>query len=188
MVENGRILIADDEEVFLKYTAGLFEKAGYACDCAQDAPSAVQMLHERRYDAVISDIRMPGNPDLRLASETAKIQKGVPVILVTGYPSMRSAVRAVELPVSAYVEKPVEFGELLSKVRTAILESRERPLADDTDRCRLGRCGRLDRVFHVLSDAASELRSTKSAFKSKKIGQLRQRIEEFIEQLKSELN
>jgi DNA-binding NtrC family response regulator len=186
--KNGRILIADDEEDFLRYTASLFKKAGYSCDCALDAPSAVQLLHKRRYAAVISDIRMPGNSDLRLASETAKAQKGVPVILVTGYPSMQSAVRAVELPVYAYVEKPVEFSELLFKVRSAILQSRERPLAGDAETCRLGRCGQLDSVFRILADAAAELRSTKSAFKSRKIGQLRQRIEEFIEQLKSGLN
>lgn len=188
MGENGRILIADDEEDFLKYTAGLFEKVGYACDCVLDAPSAVQMLRQRRYDAVISDLRMPGNSDLRLAGETAKVQRGVPVILVTAYPSMRSAVQAIELPVSAYVEKPVEFGELLSKVRAAIQESRRRPPAPDENICRVGRCGRLDTVFQILSDTVSELRSTKSAFKSKRIGRLRRKIEEFIGQLKSELN
>jgi DNA-binding NtrC family response regulator len=188
MVENGRLLIADDEEDFLKYTASLFEKAGFACDCALDAPSAVRLLRERRYEAVISDIRMPGNSDLRLASETAKVQRGVPVILVTAYPSMKSAVRAVELPVYAYVEKPVEFGVLLSKVRAAIAESRERPVTAEAGICRLGWCKRLDRVFEILSETASELRSTRSAFKSKKIGRVRQRIEEFIEQLKTELN
>lgn len=188
MADIGRILIADDEEDFLRYAATLFEKAGYACDCALDAPSAVQMLQKRRYDAVISDIRMPGNPDLRLANETARLQAGVPVIIVTAYPSMRSAVRAVELPVTAYVEKPVEFDELLGKVQAAIFHSRKAYPAVDEDRCRLGRCDRLDQVFGILSETADELRSTKNAFKSKRIGRLRRRIEDFVGRLKSDLN
>jgi DNA-binding NtrC family response regulator len=184
----GRILLADDEEDFLRYTAALFEREGYACDCAKDAPTAVQMLRARRYDAVISDIRMPGNSDLRLAREAPDVQADIPVILVTAYPSMDSAVRAVELPVRAYVEKPVEFRELLSKVRDAILETRAQKQAVESEDCRLGRCGKLDQVFRILSETAVELRSTKKAFKSKKIGRLRQRIEAFIDRLKTELN
>lgn len=184
-VPRARILLADDEEDFLRFTANLFENEGYECDCATDAPSAVTRLEQRRYDAVISDIRMPGNDDLKLVREVARIQKGVPVILVTAYPSVDSAIPAVELPVRAYVEKPVEFRELLERVDGAILESR------DTKKNGKGAADPGDRTgwfVQLLSTVSDELQASKSSFKSKRLGRLRASIESVIEQLKSEMN
>lgn len=183
MAENGRILLADDEEDFLRYTANLFEKEGFDCDCVADGKAAVALLRTCRYDAVISDIRMPGNPDLRLARDVHRLQKGVPVILVTAYPSMDTAVRAVELPVVAYVEKPVEFSELLVKVKRAIMAARERG-----GECRPLDCSTVQKLQQVLCETATELRSTKSAFKSRRLGRLRSRLEAIVRQIKSEAN
>lgn len=185
MAKGARILLADDEEDFLRYAATLFEKEGYQCDCVTDAPAAVEKLKERRYDAVISDIRMPGNADLALARETARLQDGVPVILVTAYPSMDTAIPAVSLPVKAYVEKPVEFGDLLSTVDGAILESRS---LRGTTVCTPDTCGRVGWFLQILSAIADELNASKKAFKSKRLGQLRSRIEHTVRQLKSGLN
>lgn len=186
MAQAARILIADNEEDFLRFTAKLLEKEGYQCDCVTDGPSAVAMLRTRRYDALISDIRMPGNPDLRVVREASRIQDGIPVILVTAYPSMRTAKKAVELPVTAYVEKPVEFQELLSKVRGAILVSSGQRL-ENTD-CRLGRCTVLERIFQSLSEAVEDLRATRQSFKSTRIRRTREKIEAILNQLKSGLN
>jgi DNA-binding NtrC family response regulator len=186
VAQIARILLADDEEDFLKFTATLLEKEGYTCDCVTDGATAVELLRTRRYDAVISDIRMPGNPDLRVVREANELQDGVPVILVTAYPSMGTAKRAVELPVTAYVEKPVEFQELLSKVRGAILTSYERRRAEGD--CRLGRCGILDRMFQAISEAVEDLRATKPAFKSKRIGRTREKLEVILKKLKSSLH
>jgi DNA-binding NtrC family response regulator len=185
MAKGARILLADDEEDFLRYTATLFEKAGYHCDCVMDAPAAIHKLRERRYDAVISDIRMPGNSDLALARETARLQHGVPVILVTAYPSMDTAIPAVSLPVKAYVEKPVEFGDLLATVDGAILESRG---LRDAPACRPDACGRMGWFIQVLAAIADELTASKKSFKSKRLRRLRTRIENTVKQLRSGLN
>jgi len=120
----GRILIADDEEVFLEATADLLRAEGYQCDCVPDAPSAAQKLREGRYDVLVADIKMPGNPDLELVRQVGDMPDGLPVILVTGYPSMESAIQSVGLPVLAYLVKPVDFEELKSSVRTAVERSR----------------------------------------------------------------
>jgi DNA-binding NtrC family response regulator len=185
MAKGARILLADDEEDFLRYTAALFQKEGYECDCVTDGYSAVEKLKKRRYDAVISDIRMPGNADLRLARETARLQDGVPVILVTAYPSTDTAIPAVSLPVKAYVEKPVEFGDLLATVDGAILESRG---LREAGVCSPGRCDRTGWFVKVLSAIADDLMASRSAFRSRRLGQLRNRIEETVKQLKSELH
>lgn len=186
MAKHGRILVADDEEDFLAFAASLLKKEGYECDCAVNGSEAVELLRTRRYDAVISDIRMPDNPDLRLAREVQQLNDDVPIILVTGYPSLDTAVRAVELPVVAYVEKPVEFSELLLKLKSAILLKHGRRAAKEAQDCRRGDCGQLDRLLEVLTETADELKSTKSAFKSKRLGRLRTRLESVVKQLISE--
>jgi CheY-like chemotaxis protein len=116
---NGQILLADDEEPFARNTVKLFEKHGYACDWAPDAATAMGRLKEQPYDVVVADIRMPGNPQLEFIHEISSWDERPPVILITGYPSMESAVDAVGLPVVAYLIKPFEFDELLSRVQDA---------------------------------------------------------------------
>ena len=185
MAKGARILVADDEEDFLRYTATLFEKEGYACDCVTDASAAVDRLKKHQYDAVISDIRMPGNADLALARETARLQDGVPVVLVTAYPSMDTAVPAVSLPVKAYVEKPVEFGELLATVDGAILESRR---LRGTTVCTPNACAHMGWIIQFLSSIVDELVASKQSFRSRRLGRLRTRIENTVKQLRSGLN
>ena len=86
MSDQGRILIADDEKVFLESTADLLRRAGYECSCVPDAPSAIEELRKEEYDLLIADIKMPGNPDLELVRELPNIAEGMPVILVVPSP------------------------------------------------------------------------------------------------------
>jgi DNA-binding NarL/FixJ family response regulator len=124
MSELGRILIADDEETFLYSTAALLRREGYECACAPDAATAAAMLRENIYDLLIADIKMPGNPNLELIHELPHIAEGLPVILVTGYPSLQSAIQSIQLSVVAYLIKPPDFGELRAAVQSAIERSR----------------------------------------------------------------
>ncbi len=124
MSELGRILIVDDEETFLLATQDLLLREGYAVDCAQDGPTAREKLQAHQYDLLISDIKMPGNADLELIRDIPQIAQGLPVILVTGYPSLHSAMQSFQLPVVTYLAKPVDFEELLEYTREAIERSR----------------------------------------------------------------
>ncbi len=124
MPSAGRILIADDEPMFLETTAELLGYRDYQCDCAQDAAEAADLLSRNRYDLLISDIRMPGNPRLELIRVLHEIAPGMPTILVTGNPSVDTAVDAIGLPVLAYMLKPVDFDELLGRVDQCMRKSR----------------------------------------------------------------
>lgn len=124
MTESGRILIADDEPTFLHSTADLLRAQGYHCECAPDADTAADILKRNTYDLLIADIRMPGNPQLELVQDLDRVAAGMPVILVTAYPSLPSAIQSVRLPVAAYLIKPVEFEQLLIHVRAAVARSR----------------------------------------------------------------
>ena len=120
MVEPGRILIADDEESFLYSTADVLRREGYECSCASDARAATEMLKEDGYDLLIADIKMQGNSDLEFIKALPQIAEGMPVILVTGYPYLNSAIDSIQLPVVAYLVKPFELNELLMRVKDII--------------------------------------------------------------------
>ncbi|OHB55445.1 MAG: hypothetical protein A2173_10000 [Planctomycetes bacterium RBG_13_44_8b] len=120
MSDSGRILLADDEQVFRESTGDLLRKQGYVCDCVPDADAAVEKLRQNSYDLLIADIRMPGNPGLELIKELPQLAKGMPTILVTGFPSQKTAIEAVNLPVAAYMVKPIDFKELEKNIARAI--------------------------------------------------------------------
>lgn len=116
----GRILLADDEPTFLNSTADLLRREGYACDTVSDGASAMARVEANPYDLLITDLEMPGNSDLGLVRQIAASRGGLPVLVITGVPSVRSAMACVELPVAAYLLKPVVFSDLLPKVETAV--------------------------------------------------------------------
>ncbi len=121
MKESARILLADDEPTFLESTADLLRsRRGYECHTAKDAMTALDMLRVTKYDVIISDIVMPGNETLQFIKDVKEIEKGMPVILVTGYPSVSSAIRSVKLPVVAYLVKPFEIEDLIDEVEAAL--------------------------------------------------------------------
>ena len=119
MDDKARVLLADDEETFALATCVLLQQAGYDCDVAGDARVAARMLAQADYDVVVADIQMPGNPELEFVRALAAASADVPVIIVTGYPSIGTAIAAVELAVSAYLLKPVDFEQLLAAVEEA---------------------------------------------------------------------
>lgn len=126
MSSAGSILIADDEETFRESTCRLLRREGFECHSAKDAEEAVESLRGGRFDLLMADIRMPRNQDLRVIREARELDSQMPVILVTGYPSMETAIRSVEMSVVAYLTKPLDFAELIRCVRTAVEHSRNR--------------------------------------------------------------
>lgn len=242
MSNQGRILIADDEDTFLQATSELLRREGYTCTAVADAEAARQTLVEATYDLLIADIRMPGNSRLEFIDALERIAPGVPVILVTGYPSMETAIHAVRLPVMGYLVKPVDFDQMRATVARVIehgrgfqtLRSMQQRLRDwsgelnelerhmsgnggDTraftishfttlminnmlgsmmdlktlveslagertsmDVCHMMSCPHLERQRAALDDAVDTLERTKHAFKSKELGQLRQRLERVL--------
>lgn len=115
-----RILIADDEPLFLRTTAELLRKAGYDCHCAADGNAALDALAREPFDLIISDLNMPGNLKLELLREGRRQWPDVPLIIVTGAPSLPTAIESVRLGIADYLLKPVKFDDLVSSVRRVL--------------------------------------------------------------------
>ena len=111
---KGRVLIADDDEAFRTATKAFLRRQGFDCENAKDASTAIEMLRNSDFELLISDINMPGNAGLELVEKLPDIAAALPVILLTGHPSVQSAARSVRLQVVAYLVKPCDADELLS--------------------------------------------------------------------------
>jgi FixJ family two-component response regulator len=116
----GRVLIADDDASFLEATAGFLRLQGYSCVCVPDAAAAADKLAGSEFDLLISDLDMPGNANLELIRRLPQIAAGLPVILATGHPTLHTAVDSIQLPVMAYLIKPMDPDEMLRQVRRAV--------------------------------------------------------------------
>jgi CheY-like chemotaxis protein len=113
-------LLADDEETFRLAAVGLLKEAGFECDAVASGDGALELLSRGQYDLIISDINMAGNRELELIREFAGADPPIPIILITGFSSVRTAVEAIRLKVSAYLLKPVDPVELVGKAREAV--------------------------------------------------------------------
>jgi len=157
MTERGRVLFADNEETFLQATCELLRREGFACDSAPDAATALNMLRTQPYDLLISDIKMPGNAELEFIQEIPRLAEGMPVILVTGYPSIYTAIKSIQLPVMAYLPKPVDFDELLTHVQKGVERCRaHRAVRSTQDRMQSWR-SELDQIQQSMNETPGEV-------------------------------
>lgn len=120
MTKQEKILIVDDDDVFIRTTAAVLEKVGHACEGASNASSAIELIAREQFALLLADINMPGNTQLELIQSLPATPFRTPVILVTGQPTLHTAVQAVRLQVMAYLIKPFEIPQLLTEVQRAL--------------------------------------------------------------------
>src|SRR5690242_3194499 len=113
-IRPARILIADDEPLYVRTTDALLKKAGFDCVTAADGASARQVLSTEKVDLVLSDLNMPGNLKLELLREGREHWPEVPVIVITGAPSLPTAIESVRLGIADYLLKPVKYEDLMT--------------------------------------------------------------------------
>ncbi|MGV8120316.1 MAG: response regulator [Candidatus Xenobiia bacterium LiM19] len=142
MNKEMKILIADDEEIFLESMKAFMGRNGYQCDAACDALQAMQKLKASPYDLLITDINMPGNSRLELLQDVAAEFPSLQVIIVTANPSVDTALEALKLSVAGYLVKPFSYHEFLNLVEitaarleliNAVQKTRERIESWDND-------------------------------------------------------
>jgi DNA-binding NarL/FixJ family response regulator len=121
-----RILLADDEDTFLVSTAEVLrQEGGYVVEIARTGSEALEALRTREpYDLLVVDINMPGNVNLELVHEVKTSFPFLPFVIVTGFPSVATAVGALRLSVVDYLTKPFEMAQLFETVRRAIARGR----------------------------------------------------------------
>jgi len=118
------ILVVDDDDAILDMVEDVLTDAGFAARKANSAETALALAREHECDAVLTDIRMPGMDGLELLAKLRTIRPETPVVLMTAFGSIRSAVAAMRAGALDYVTKPFDSEALLVALERA-LERRE---------------------------------------------------------------
>ncbi len=119
-MNHPRILIVDDEKKMRRILQIILKDHGYKIDLAQDGNEAWQHFQRTSYDLVITDLKMPGRDGMELLRLINKKNSDVPVIVITAYGSVESAVKAIKAGAFDYITKPFENEEIRIIVSKAI--------------------------------------------------------------------
>ncbi len=122
MLESGagRVLIVDDEEAVARGYARALRRVGFDVATSASGSDALLQFDTQGFDAVISDVLMPGMGGLDLIRAVHERDPDVPVIIVTGGPSIDTAIKALERGAIKYLIKPVDVVKLTDEVKRAM--------------------------------------------------------------------
>ena len=121
-----KILIIDDDKSILRTFSRILQKNGYEIDVAETGKEAMEKSTNRLYDLTLIDIRLP---DIEGTELLAKMQKMMPravKIMITGFPSLETGVKALDEGADAYLVKPVKPEELLTLIEEKFKNKQEK--------------------------------------------------------------
>lgn len=160
-----RILIVEDEEIIRSAVRKLLQHAGYDVTDAGSVEEAEQSQDPDEFDLIISDLRLPGAPGTELINRAPN----TPVLIMTSYASLRSAVDSMKMGAVEYIAKPFDHDEMLAAVEN-ILARKQRASADapapdtvtpgedaasgDPANIMFGKCEAMQKVFTLIRKVA----------------------------------
>ena len=106
MSEKSRILVVDDEESHRIMLRAVLKEEGYAVSEASDGAEAVKAVEQEPFDLILLDIRMRTMDGIEALGEIRKISPLVPVLIMTAYASVKTAVEALKAGAFEYLTKP----------------------------------------------------------------------------------
>ncbi|MBN2169753.1 MAG: sigma-54-dependent Fis family transcriptional regulator [Candidatus Krumholzibacteriota bacterium] len=115
-----RILVVDDEPNIRRMLAGVLADEGYAVDAAADAEEAWTALAERPADLMLLDVKLPGEDGLGLLRRLREAEVALPVIMMSGHGTIRTALEATRLGALDFIEKPIVPERLLLSLANAL--------------------------------------------------------------------
>ncbi|AZT82719.1 sigma-54-dependent Fis family transcriptional regulator [Marinobacter sp. NP-4(2019)] len=160
-----RILIVEDEEIIRSAVRKLLQHAGYDVTDAGSVEEAEQSQDPDEFDLIISDLRLPGAPGTELINRAPN----TPVLIMTSYASLRSAVDSMKMGAVEYIAKPFDHDEMLAAVDN-ILTRKQRASTDapapdtatpgdeatsgDPASIMYGKCEAMQKVFTLIRKVA----------------------------------
>ena len=143
------ILIVDDEEIHARALGRFLGARGHACEVVTSAPAAREALRTSRPHLVLLDLRLGDADGLDVLADAKALDPALPVIMMTAYGSVETAVRAMKAGALDYVQKPMDLEELELVVARALGEARTRERLDFLQRREVGR----DEARALLGDS-----------------------------------
>ncbi len=163
MKEKNTILVADDDLAHRTMLRTLLGGWGYEVAEADDGQSAVEAVHKRPFDLILMDIRMIRVSGLEALVEIKRFNPAIPVVIMTAYASVETAVKALKEGAYDYLTKPLDFDELKIIMERAMEHRRlqeenrylRESLASQFDRRNLiGQSGPMTRLMETVTQVA----------------------------------
>jgi DNA-binding NtrC family response regulator len=164
MRRNASVLVIDDEEIMRDILGTLLEREGYSVRLASSGQEGLDLAKSLPFDAVIVDVMMPGIDGLQVLAELKKHDEELPVLMITAYASMESAIAAMKKGAFDYITKPFKNDEVLIVLQNAI--ERRQLVAENVSLRQnlqarynkfagiIGKSSRMKQVFDLIIQAA----------------------------------
>ena len=124
-LENVRILIVDDDRDILRSLKDILQSKSYDVEMAETGQSAVEKARTKYFNLALLDIKLPDMEGTDLLARIHREKPQMMKIMITGYPSLDNAVKALNLGADAYIMKPVNPENLLKVVEEKLKEQKE---------------------------------------------------------------
>ena len=121
-MDNFRILAVDDELLIRDLLYDFFCSQGWDIVIAENGKRALEYLKNQEFDIVLTDLKMPEIDGMDLTGRIRELYPGLPVIIMTGYPSLDSALEALRFKVDDYIIKPFNINQLF-KIAKSVVEA-----------------------------------------------------------------
>ncbi len=118
------VLVIDDDKSILRTFTRILQKNGYEIDVAETGKEALEKSKKKCYDVALIDIRLPDMDGTDLLVKTKQNMRNAIKIMITGFPSLETGVKALDEGADAYLVKPVKPEELIALIEQK-LKSKE---------------------------------------------------------------
>ena len=118
-----RILVVDDELLIRDLLYDFFSSRNYEIILAESGTKALDVLGAEDVDLILTDLKMPDMDGLEMIKKAGADKNGPPVIIMTGFPSIESAIEAIRLKVADYIIKPFNINRLFESIESVLEES-----------------------------------------------------------------
>jgi DNA-binding NtrC family response regulator len=146
-MEKIKVLVIDDEQIVLDSVHKILTQEQFEVDTAISSRKGLDLAIQKGYDLVLTDIRMPEIGGMRVLRDIKRVKPSTTVVIITGYATVQSAVQAMKLGATDYIEKPFTPEELVEAVKAALDISATKPPEEQT-------LVHKDEVIKVLERAA----------------------------------
>ena len=119
-METRKALVIDDEQIVLDSVSKILKDENFEVEVTLSGRQGLEQAIQKDYDIVLTDLRMPDIGGMRVLRDAKRTKPALPVVMITGYGSVKSAVQAMKLGAAEYLEKPFSPDALIRTVNSAL--------------------------------------------------------------------
>ncbi len=150
------ILILEDEVNLAKGLSTVMEEEGYEVDLAETGQAALEKFQREDFDLLVADLRLPDMDGMEVIYQIREKKPRTNVVIITGYPSVSSAVQAVKMGVTDYLRKPFTEDEFKTAIKSALEKKQKESMEKLLEETQKERLIQKEQVIRVLERASED--------------------------------